>query len=351
MGALYHNSSGVSSNNTNEIEAKALHIDTIKLSHAYKFHDLPPPQELKVKDFEINTKERNSNSIITAHLKSNKFNPFYLIVIKSGSGYCGIIIELSIAKLLDGNGLEIQTDEDIEAAFDGIEYIINKNVGVDFNSRTAKIGRLDVNADFLVGEDRITSYIHSISNPTAKFIPATYADTTRQFYNKSKKLLVYGKYEEVKKQVKEGKATLDDLEAAKGLLRFEVSMRKSPISRLAQKLKVPAEASHLINLSVASQIISEGLHQLDLDRPKLSKKLLYAKLLNHFGDKAPAMLGIIKWHEVYGDNFWKDLGWSPSTYYRNRNKLMAANLWNIAPVEALPSLTLPDTYNNSTSLP
>ena len=330
-------------NDTKPIEANTLHIDTIKISHAYRPYDLPPPDKLGDKGFELNWKRRNkSNNIMTAHLKPNKFIPYHLTVIKSERGYCGVNIELSLAKFLDSSGLGIQTDVDIEYVFDEIEFIIQGLVGAKFNPRTAKVSRLDVNADFPVGEDRIHSYINALSRPNARFTPADFGDTTKQFFNKSRKLLVYGKYEEIKNQVKKRRATVDDLEAARGLLRVEISLRKTPIDRLSKKLNVSAEASQLVNLSVASYIVSEGLHQLRLDMPRTSSDKLYRLMSEHFGQAAPLMLGIVQYRAVYGDDFWKVLGWSSAKYYNKKRELVKANLWDISPDEELAALTMPE---------
>jgi hypothetical protein len=329
-------------NNIRPIVASALHIDTVKISHAYRSYDLPPPEELEDKGFELHYKRRkNSNNILTAHIKPNKYIRYHLTVIKSENGYCGVNIELSLAKYFHNSGLSIQTQIHIENIFDEIEFIIQRLVGVEFNPQTAKVSRLDVNADFPVGEHRIHSYLKAISRPNSRFTPGAFGDTTKQFYNKSRKLLVYGKYEEVKNQVKKGRATKHDLEEAKGLLRFEISLRKAPLDRLAKKLNVVAEANQLINLSVANQIVSEGLHEMRLDMKRISSDKLYRLMSEHFGKSAPLMLGIVQYRAVYGDDFWKIFGWSQSTYYKKIKKLKEANLWDISPDEELPALTLP----------
>jgi hypothetical protein len=332
----------VSQPTTQKIDASALHVDTIKISHAYRNYDLPPPDELKNKGFELITRcRKNSNDIITAHIKPNNSIRYHLTVIKNEFGYCGVNIEFSLAKYFDRSGLGIQTDADVDSAFDDIESIIYQLVGAKFDRRTAKVSRLDVNADFPVGEDKITSYINAISRPSLRFTPAAFGDTTIQFHNKSRKLMVYGKYKEVEKRFKKGKATTNDLEAAKGLLRVEIGLRKTPLDRLAKKLNVSAEASQLINLSVANHVVSSGLQELRLDMPKISHDKLYRLMSEHFGKAAPLMLGIVQYHAVYGDDFWKILGWSQAKYYKKKKELEDANLWNVSHDEELPALGLP----------
>ena len=325
------------------IEASALHVDTVKISHAYRPYDLPPPDELKNKGFELITRGRKSASdIVSAHLNPTYATPYHLTVIRNEFGYCGINIELSLAKYFHRSGLGIQTDAHIDSVFDDIEFIIHLIVGAEFKPQTAKVSRLDVNADFPVGEDKILSYVNAITRPSLRFTPAAFGDTTRQFYNKSRKLMVYGKYSEVEKQVKKGRATADDLEAAKGILRVEVGLRKPPLLKLAQKLNTSAEAGQLINLAVAKHIVCGGLQEMRLDMPKISYDKLYRLMSEHFGKAAPLMLGIVQYRAVYGDDFWKILGWSQAKYYKKKKELEDANLWNVSHDEELAALGLPE---------
>jgi len=323
------------------IEASALHVDTVKISHEIRYYDLPPPDELEDKDFELTYKRRkNFNSILTAHLKLRRY---HLTVIKSERGYCGVNIELSLAKYTDYSGLGIQSDADINSVFDEIEFIIHDSVGVAFDPRTAKVGRLDVNADFPVGEDKVISYAYAITRPSLRLTPAAFGDSTVQFYNKSRKLMVYGKYKEVENRIKTGRVTADELEAAKGLLRVEIGLRKSPLDRLAKKLNISADARHLINLRVAKHIVAGGLQEMRLDMPKISYDKLYRLMSEHFGKKAPLMLGIVQYRAVYGDDFWKILGWSQAKYYKKKKELEDANLWNVSHDEELAALGIPES--------
>jgi hypothetical protein len=149
------------------VMASAIHFDTIAMSHCFKSSDLPPGDDLARLGFEKFGYKRteHAGAIITG-----VYNPFSkrsheprITVIRSDYGYSGISIELSIAKLLDNNGLSAQADDDIEFAFDTLESLIwERTGGVEFNPRTAKLSRLDVNADFPVGEDRIIPYINAM---------------------------------------------------------------------------------------------------------------------------------------------------------------------------------------------
>lgn len=336
------------------IAASAIHLDTVQIGHAYKVSDLPPPDELSRRGFEISFKERESSGdIIIGRFRplSKQSHEPRLTVIRSEQGYCGIKAELSIAKLLDGSGLGSQTDEDIECALDAIEGSIRQRTGVDFNSRTAKVKRLDVNADFPVGEHRVRPYVRAISCRSARMTRGTVGDTTTQFHNRSRKLVVYGKLAEVRKQYCSRAASREDVEAARGLLRVESRLMAAPLIRLAGKFDVPADAGHLLTMGVAHRIMVEAIAELNLDRPKPSNQHRAQLLLQHFGKDAPSMLGILEWRALHGEGFWREIGWSQATYYRNRKRLQTANLWDFSPAGELPALLLPADANNNYTTP
>lgn len=336
------------------VAADAIHIDTIALSHAYRLTDLPLPAELSQQGFEISFKNReNSGDITTA-----RFAPFgrqshepRLTVIRSEHGYCGIKVETSIAKLLDGNGLAPQTNEDIACALDAIEDCVRHRTGVDFDSRTAKVKRLDTNADFQVGENRIRPYIKSLSCRNSRMTRGTVGTTTAQYYNGSRTLIAYGKLAEMMSQYKARAATREDVQSATGLLRIESRLRSAPLIRLAGKLEVTPDSGNLLTLEVAQQIVAEALTELGLDSPKPSSQQREQLLLERFGKDAPTMLGVLEWRARNGEDFWKELEWSQAKYYRLRRQLRNANLWDFSPTDSLPALTINcNAYNNTTSL-
>ena len=259
---------------TKSITTSAIHIDTVQLSHVFKPTDLPLPEELSGRGFEISFKEReHSGDIIIGRFRplSRQSHEPRLTVIRSEQGYCGIKAELSIAKLLDGNGLGVQTDEDIQCALEAIEGSIRQRTGVSFDAHTAKVGRLDVNADFPVGEHRIIPYLNAISCRNSRMTRGTVGATTVQFHNNSRTLITYGKFEEMKKQYRSRAATLSDVKASRGLLRIESRLRSAPLIRLAGKFEIPADSGHLLKMNVANRIITEALNDLSLNEPKHSR--------------------------------------------------------------------------------
>jgi hypothetical protein len=322
------------------IMAKAVHIDTVYLSHAYRITDLPPPEELKRRHFSLTHKPGDIAEIIIARSLPT-FKKSYeprLTVIISGR-YCGIKVELSIAKLLDGNGLGVQTNDDIECALDAIDDYICGRIGVEFDSRTAKVGRLDVNADFPVGENNIIPYLRAISPPDSRLETGKFGTTTEVFFNGSRALEVYGKRKEMEKQFKRKKATAEDVAAADGLLRIEARLKTTQvIERLSAKLNYPSDAQYLLTLPVARKIMSKAISELEMDRPKFSLHQRDKYLKKIFKGNAPAMLGILEWRARYGEEFWRTLNWSPSKYYKKKRELKRANLWSVSPVKALPPL-------------
>lgn len=333
------------------ITATAIHIDTVQLSHAYRRADLPSSDELLKRDFSISFKERAPSGVIC----NASFRPFgkkarepRLNVTISDGGYCGITAELSIAKLLDGNGLGNQTAEDIECALDAVQDFIRQRVGVEFEAATAKVKRLDANADFPVGENRIHSFVRSIKCPSSRMTQGTLGRTTVNFFNRSRTLIVYGKRAEVEAQFKRNAATAANVEAATGLLRVESRLRGPQIQRLAKKLGVPAVAGDLLTLPAAERIVCAALNELGLDTPKTTAQTRDGKLVEVFGGDAPAMLGILEWKARYGEEALRKI-WSRSKFYRLRGQLIETDFWLATAGEELPALSVSGVSNNNPS--
>jgi hypothetical protein len=338
------------------IVAKAIHIDTVRLSHAYRSLDLPSYARLKELRLDIHSKRRKGNWIHTAYAKpfGNRPGEPHISVILSENpySYSGIKIECSLAKLVDGTGISRQTDKDIDSGLDAIEDTIRMVTGVEFDARTAKVGRFDVNADFPVGAERIKLYEEALSRPHASLTPGTFGDSSKYFFNGSRTFAIYDKQKEVETRFKKGKASREEVIAAQGLLRIEGRL-KTPqaVSGFAKKLSCSNIACELITTDVALAFSSDLITQLSLDKPKFSGEARTSMLIEEFGKNAPEMIGILMLKEWRGEEFWKELGWTETMYYRKKRVLVAANLWNTSPYEALPALViLPDDDNNPTSL-
>lgn len=323
-----------------------MHIDTVKLTHSYLASDLPLPTDLAKLGFDLNFKQRGGNDITTAHPKQHitiSSEP-YITVIRSSNNhsYSGITVECSLMKLVKYNGLGEQNEVDIDCSLDAIEDAVRNRVNVNFDARTAKVSRFDVNADFNVGEQRIKLYMDSLSRPYSRLTPSKFDDSTVYYYNGSRTFAVYGKRKEMEKQLKKRKVMKHDVDAAEGLMRVEMRL-KTPdaVKRYAKKIPVNAVAKDLCTQTIASKLISETINQLDLDRTKISMDARADLLIQEFGISAPEMLGILKYKELLGEDFWKKIGWSASTYYRKKKELEAVNLWNVSPDEALPALVIP----------
>jgi hypothetical protein len=335
------------------IPASAVHIDTVRLSHSYRSADLPPPDDLLRSGFEVKKKYRGDNLIHTAISKPYRDTSSepQIFIVRSEYGYCGISSEFSVAKLVSGSGLGIQTDEDIECALDSLVGFICQKTGVEFDTATAKVNRFDVNADFPVGEERIRLYEEAASRPYSRLTPCSVGETTKYFSNKSQGYALYGKMAEVSKRFKEGRVSQDDVLAAEGLLRLERRLYNTgAVNRFAAKNSLQARAEKLLTTQTAHMLITEMVAQLRLDKEKFSMEARDELLIKYFGKKAPEKLGILKYRELFGEDFWKKLGWDKQMYGRKKKPIIEANLWDVSPAEALPALVIPSLYNNPTSL-
>jgi|GEM_PF-2919396 len=275
------------------IVAQAVHIDTIKLSHAYLPADLPSVEELERRNFVISYRQRSGNKIINAYMRPEmkKSTQPNLNITISEYGYCGVSAEVSIAKLVSGNGLGKQTNDDIESGLDAIEDFIRTRVGVEFNARTAKVSRFDANADFLVGEHQIIHFINSISCNDSRLIKGTFGNTTKQYSNTGRTITAYGKKSQMEDEYKKGRATLEDIEAAEGLLRIEARLKTSQaVRRFAESYSMPNEAYYLLTRGLAFALVGNALKLINLDTSKPNKDGLYEQLKREFPKDVPEIL-------------------------------------------------------------
>lgn len=326
----------------------AIHIDTVRIAHAYSRDTLPSPSELLAGGFDLAYKHRDSSGDIcnaTLQPMPGKGHWPHIFVTLSQYGYNGVSAEVSLAKLFTGHGLGQQTEDDIDCALSDIGVFVRDRVGVEFDAQTAKVKRLDANADFDVGESRIQPFVRSVSCRSSRLTRGTVGTTTAQFFNRSRSLVVYGKRAEMEAQYRRNAVTADDVDAATGLLRVEARLYGPQIQRLAKKLGVPAEAGYLLSLPVAESVVSSALTELGLDTPKNSAQAIGQRLVETFGADAPAMLGVIEWRRRYGEESLREL-WSQSKYYRVRGQLLKSDFWLSQEDEELPALTVEDVSNN-----
>lgn len=325
-----------------QIKATAIHIDTVKLRHSLAPNDVPSVESLYENGFEVNEKlDKNGFKLRTLTYKpSEKYKTPYLQIVSSEGGYCFITVTCSIAKLIDGNGIGLQSDQDVAFALSEITRLVNEKTKSRFDAATAIVSMLDVNADFAVGEEQIRNYVNSVSQPTRRLKPAKFGETTIAFSNKSRKIEIYGKYQQMEKLFHKGRVSLDDVEAAKGLLRIEVRLMKPSLRRLKNTLRTELLAENLLKMSVAEDVLKKHIRLLNLHNHKPSNANFDKHLLSAFGKDTPKMYGFLYYRNLYGEDVLKQLGWSKSTYDRVKRKLIKANLWDNLQSESLPALLI-----------
>jgi hypothetical protein len=176
--------------------------------------------------------------------------------------------EVSVPKFLFNNNIVQLSDADISSGLQGIGGFIQDVTGKPFNAHRALVGRVDYCHNFPVGEANKVSYLSaavraSISRLTRHHI----GDTSLLFQNKSQKLRLYSKHDEVASRANRGRATDDELRASVGLLRLEVShFTSDACRRLSGRYSLPDRyAELLLNNSIARMEIERGLSMLGLD--------------------------------------------------------------------------------------
>lgn len=259
-----------------------------------------------------------------------------------------LFAEVSLAKMVLGTNVKTPSDSDIERGLDLLSDYVSEVAGVNFDSRQSLVNRVDYAENWSVGEGNIKPYVAALSRASLPYMKRQMnGDTTTTFRSRSRSFQVYGKFAEVEKQFRLGRASESELLAAVGVIRAE-SRFLSPqaCGRLAKRLEFPDRtAQHLLTGDVARKVLGQTLEQLSLDKPIIPVESRIDLLREHFGGGRvlTTLIAFVVLHDRYGDEFWRDasLGWSRASYYRAAKKLREAGLLLESPVgRTLPPLRI-----------
>ncbi|MBA2732387.1 MAG: hypothetical protein H0U54_05800 [Acidobacteria bacterium] len=255
--------------------------------------------------------------------------------------------EVSLPKFLYGNNVRLVSDVDAQRGLSDISRFVSETAGVPFDAPLALVGRVDYCWAFLIGESNIVPYIAATAHATAsRMLRHQVGSTTVSFGNKSRRIMVYGKHEEVLSRARVGTVADADLHASLGQLRLEVSHRNDGCRRLAKRYKLPArQARYLLTSDIALNELDLALEVLGLNKITESKDARIDVLRERYGDTTHCrcLIAFLSYLDRYGEDFWKHgIGYKRSTYYGYASELKTAGVWLRAD-KVLPSLHLVST--------
>ncbi len=252
--------------------------------------------------------------------------------------------EVSLPKFLFGNNVRLVYDVDVQRGLSDISRFISETSGVTFDAPLSQVGRVDYCGAFHVGESNIVPYIAATAHATAsRMLRHQLGSTTVSLSNKSRRIMVYGKHEEVLSRSHRGTVTDDEVRDSLGQLRIEVMHRNGGCRRLAKRYNLPTrQARYLLTGDIALKELHIALEALGLNKITVSKDARIDVLRELYGDTTHCrcLIAFLNYLDRYGDGFWKyGVGYKRSAYYRYANELKTAGVW-LKSDDALPPLHL-----------
>jgi hypothetical protein len=298
------------------------------------------------------TPAEGENSTYVLNLPRDAVSLPQLTVSNTASGvWC--TAALSLPKHLYGNNVIMVSDADLPRALDSVSRFVTGVCGFEFDAHHALVGRVDYCHNFATGEANVAAYIDAGATATvARMDRFKINSTTVSFVAKGKVIKLYGKRAEVSKELAEGRATNDELLAAEGNTRLEVTYRRrDALMRLAERHGLEDRRAHqLLAAGVAQKELRQALGLLGLDSPTRLQDTRMDILREKYGDtkRCRALVAFLGYLDRYGEATWRRdacgrfptwYGYSRSTYMANVRLLKAAGAWTRADRQ-LPPLSL-----------
>lgn len=257
-------------------------------------------------------------------------------------------VQASLPKILYNTNLRVLTDEEIDHALSIVSDYVLRETHAGFDARAANVGRVDYCFNFQVGEEKIFPYLRAAMEATPAHLKRRVIGNieTVDHYNKSRKLTIYAKKREVERQMKLGRATERDVEAADGLLRIEARFTAAgAVKGLREKLGLADRtAQSLLRCQIAEHVLTRMLNELELNQSIASKTERFDRLRHRFGfsPKFQRLIGFMTMCEVYGaENLVRMDIVKRASFYEQRRAMQQARAWVWSPMpETLPGLRI-----------
>jgi hypothetical protein len=321
-------------------------LDTIQLRHC---RPLPKPQELQERGFTTvcghTPLEGASKWINNSTALINRFPRLTWSQDRDNRGW--LSAEVSLPKLLYGSNVKLLGEGDLLAGLETVSELIGDAAGVSFPALSARVGRVDYCHSWQVGEANVLGYIAASARASvSRLTRNVLAETTVNFRNKSRAIVIYSKYAETADLLRKEKATEQDLRESKGLLRLEVRHQTSnACSYLAGKLgKDYPTAENLLSASASRIVLENALEVVGLSKPVTTVDTRIELLAEQFAGKEllTRLVGFLTLRDHYGDERLLNLGLiARPTYFRYRRLLKDAGIALETPAQkSLPPLCL-----------
>jgi hypothetical protein len=228
----------------------------------------------------------------------------------------------SLPRFLFGSNVYlISNDDELRTCLGGISEYVGDNAQVHFDSLKANVTRVDYCKDWQLTSELVPQYLWSLRNVSLPRMHRTVTDNcTVQLSNASQTICFYDKFEERTAM----KSRSDkELNAAKGILRFEMRLRDNrSCSRHAATMGLRnRSAEALLNREVANRTITTTLERLGLNKPLRAGSRRFELLRAHFpndNSKVIRLMGFLAVCDHYGADNLVTLGLCSYTDFRRK---------------------------------
>jgi hypothetical protein len=190
-----------------------------------------------------------------------------LTLSRTRNDYWIIRAEVSFGSWLHGSNLYLPNEDEFHHGLNLLSGFVESKSGIVYDAHTERVSRVDFTRDFQVAENAVLPIIAKFAKfNLPRYERVCFGDTSVYFKNagkdRTKEFLIYSKYHE---RLAKSKDTSEH-EAAKGLIRLEVSLRKSAVNRLAKSLKLPNHhANHILTKETSERALQRAMKHLHFD--------------------------------------------------------------------------------------
>ncbi len=282
-------------------------IDTFKISKT--FARLPNQSELISNGWKM-LLDRQTGEPAALYLTSPKGEGKPRLTISQNplNDYWVIGAEVSLGSWLSNSNLHLPDEEEFYQGLHLLSQYVESKSGIGFDAHRERVTRVDFTRDFQVGESAVIPVISKFSKLTLpRYNRLSFGDTSVYFTNsgkeKTKKFLIYSKYHE---RLSKSKNT-SQLEAARGLIRLEISYIKSAVKRLAKSLKLSSHhANYILTKETSEKVIQEAMKLLHFDSLLTPKSANVEKLFEICDTSAAfSRIGFLHLKAIFGEDLAK----------------------------------------------
>lgn len=293
-------------------------IDTFQISKTF----LRPPNESIISAGwkPIVNKHTGEPTALCFNSAKGKGEP-RLTLSRTRNDYWIVRAEVSLGSWLYGSNLYLPDEDELHHGLDLLSEFVESKSGIVFDAHAERVSRVDFTRDFQVGENAVIPIIAKFSKlKLPRYKRLCFDETSVYFKNdgkeRTKEFLIYSKHHE---RLAKGKY-IPEQDAAKGLIRLEISLRKSAVNRLAKSLKLPNHhAKHILTKETSEKALQSAMNQLHFDSLLTVGTSNLKKLFEVCNPTTSlSRIGFLYLVGLYGENFNKNplMNISKRTYER-----------------------------------